>query len=108
MYGGQELAMQNIIHHAVLINSIPVAPDGSYIGAGGWTCDRGDKGAIEELATTGCDYITQTINVSQSVVRRVVELAALLKAGSLALKEVIKKDARYIPYLSRIEKEKEA
>ena len=50
-FGGQELAISYLIQHAVLLNSIPVAGDGwqSYIGAAGWTDNKGDRDALNNL-----------------------------------------------------------
>ena len=105
MYGGQDLAIQNIILHAALINSVAISPDGSYIGAGGWTGQKSDKNAFRDRDNDGFDDAKTTIKVSQSVVRRVVETAAIIKMGAIALKDVIKNDIRYGPYLKRITEE---
>lgn len=104
IYGGQELAMQAIINHAILINSLPVAPDGSYIGVGGWS--RGDdKDAFKRLTLQGDEDAIMTINVAQNMVKRVIEIAAILKAGSASLKGILSEDPRYLPYLSRIKQD---
>lgn len=107
MYGGQELAMQTIINHAILINSVPVAPDGSYIGAGGWTGEQNDPKAIEKRAFEGIQDVSMTVNIARNVVQRTVEVAAIIKAGVESLKDVLKEDPRYIPYVEKILKQED-
>lgn len=105
MYGGQDLAMQNLLLHATLINSVAVAPDGSYIGAGGWTGKNNNRNACKQRAAKGVEDVSVTIQVARSVVQRVAEVAAILKAGALALRDILELDPRYLPYLSRISSE---
>lgn len=102
IYGGQELAMLSIIQHAVLINSIPVAPDGSYIGSGGWTGLSQDSDAFKDKIKAGVEDTEITITTGRSIVHRAVELAAILKYGAIELQGILEKDPRYKPYLTRI------
>jgi multimeric flavodoxin WrbA len=102
MYGGQELAVQNLIMHATMINSIPVAPDGSYIAACGWTKGDSQKNASKKMAALESKEVELTLKIAQNVVRRVVEVAAIVKSGASALQDVLKADPRYGPYLERI------
>lgn len=106
LFGGQELASSYLIQHAVLQNSIPVAGDGwqSYIGAAGWTDNKGDRDALSNLYV-GNNYDAQiTIDAAKSVVKRATEIAYMLKLGAKASEEILKDDERYRPYLSRLEK----
>lgn len=103
LYGGQELAMLSIIQHAVLINSIPVAPDGSYIGSGGWAGEGVD--ALKDKVTKGAEDVGIALETARSVVRRTVEIAAILKAGVLEYQSILGQDPRYKPYLARITQE---
>jgi multimeric flavodoxin WrbA len=105
MYGGQDLAIQTLIMHTTLINSIAVAPDGSYIGAGGWTGNDNSKSASLKRAEQGSGDVALTIDVARSVVQRVVEVAAIVKAGVLALSDIFQADPRYNPLLARLSAE---
>ncbi|WHH60487.1 flavodoxin family protein [Petroclostridium sp. X23] len=105
IYGGQELAMQSIILHATLINSVPVAPDGSHIGSGGWTGGRFDVEASKDRAVEQTPDASITIDTARSMVKRVVETAAILKSGVSALSNVLEKDPRYVPFIKRMNEE---
>ncbi len=73
-YGGQELAINSLIQHLLLMNCLPVSADipGCYLGAAGHapTVDRGsiaaDTTALEAAHDTG---------------RRVAEVAAIVRSG---------------------------
>lgn len=103
-FGGQELATSTLIHHAVLMNSIPISGDGwhSYTGASGWTHNRMDNKALEELLGEQEPDVEITITAAKSVVKRCIEAAAIIKNGVLSLEAVLAKDPRYGPFLDRL------
>ncbi|HCJ56657.1 MAG TPA: hypothetical protein DHV55_04330, partial [Clostridiaceae bacterium] len=83
-FGGQELATSFILQHSVLLNSIPIAGDGwhSYIGAEGWTNNKTDRNALEQLHDSEDMYTNITLTAAKSVIKRAVEMAAIIKAGA--------------------------
>ena len=104
LYGGQELTIEYLIMHSVLLNSIPVAGDGSesHIGAGAWTGGGLDAKAMEIMKQKEEKDLETALRGAQSVVRRAVEVAAIVKTGAVGLSEILNKDARYRPYLDRV------
>jgi len=104
-YAGEELSLSTILHHAVLLNSIPVPGDRweSYLGAVGWTKNIGDRNAMAGLKSAGDPDIELTLNSARSMTKRAVELAAILKAGAQVLREQLAVDKSYYPLLSRLE-----
>lgn len=104
-FGGQELATNFILQHAVLQNSIPIAGDGwqSYIGALGWTNNKDDVDAIEQLFNAKNLDASITFTAAQSVVRRAIEMAAIVKAGATVHRSKLQKDIRYVPFFERMD-----
>jgi multimeric flavodoxin WrbA len=107
-FGGQELAMSFLIHHAVLLNSIPISGDGwhSYIGAAGWTGNKLERDALAQLHQQGDLDAGITITAAKSVVKRATEMAAMIKTGSYHLRDKLGDDPRYGPYLKRLQGKK--
>jgi len=107
LFGGQELAMNQIIQHAILLNSIPVAGDGpnSYIGAPAWTRNDLSRDALKKLAENGDEDTKISLAAAKSAVRRGVEVAAMLRSGADVLHDALVQDVRYRPYLQRIREE---
>lgn len=107
LFGGQELAMQQILQHAVLLNSLPVAGDGwqSYIGAAAWTANDLEGDALQRLVESGDRDAEVAITAAGSVVRRCVETAAVVRAGVEVLRADLGRDARYRPLIQRIDAE---
>jgi multimeric flavodoxin WrbA len=107
LYGGQELALVNLILDAVSMKCIAVAGDNpeSYIGASAWT--YGDwKGTALTQRSKDKDSLDPTFSISikaaRSVVQRCVEVASILKTGGIALKESLNQDPRYRPWVRKI------
>jgi hypothetical protein len=98
------LAIAFLHQHAVLLNCIPVSGDGweSYLGAAGWTRAQKDRDALENeykreemdarVAVRGCE----------TLVRRSIEPAVILKAGGHALRGTLEKDPAYPPFLMNL------
>jgi len=107
LFGGQELAISYLIHHAVLLNSIPVAGDGwhSYIGAAGWTNNQLSKDAMSQLLNKDNFDAEITITAAKSVVKRAIEVAAMIKTGFYNLQGKFSNDPRYVPYLNKLREE---
>ncbi len=102
LYGGQDLALGFIMHHAVLMRCIPVAGEGwiSYIGSGGWAFDMRERDAIENHYDAGDSYALLPVEAAESIGQRAVELADIVRSGMLARKEKYSKDPAYLPFLN--------
>lgn len=107
LFGGQEIAIANLILHEVLTNCVPIAGDGweSYIGAAGWTLNQRQRDAIEKLHESNDNDMSITVRAANSLVQRAIETAAIIKMGGLKLNDSLKGDPRYRPFLERISKE---
>ena len=106
-FSGQELTISYLILHAVLLNCIPVSGDGwhSYIGAAGWTYNQIDKDAMSQLLNKGNFDAEITISAAKSVVKRAIEVAAMIKSGFNKLQDKFSDDPSYVPYLTRLREE---
>lgn len=104
--GGQELGMQAVMQHASLINCMYTAPDGSFVGSGGWAEDMG-RDAFKSKAEKNTNDYAITLRTARSVIQRIVELAAIVKAGMSELQGVLGEDPRYRPFLDRMEQQED-
>ena len=97
LYGGQELTVNFILNHAVLMNCLPVSGDSweSYLGAAGWTGADAGRGALEELYRQGDRDAQAAVAAAGSVARRAVELALVIRAGVGASGDVLGDDPHY-------------
>lgn len=104
LFSGQEHTLTDLINHALLMQSIPVAGDmwESYMGAAGWTNNKIDRNAMEEDFKKGNFDTRVAVEASEKLVKRAVEMAAIIKSGLKEHKEQLIKDNHYIPVLNRI------
>ena len=81
-YGGQELAIQFLINHLLIMNCIPVSGDTpeSYLGVPGKS-PNWEKGSIIE------DKIA--LKTARNLGKRVAEVALIVKAGLKQVKEIL-------------------
>lgn len=100
LYGGQELAVMDIVKHAILINSLYVTPDGSSLGGCAWCGGMGKKCLQEKEKLVPVDY-ELAIQDAKSAVIRTVELAAIISSGVNGLRGVLQSNLRYAPRLDR-------
>ena len=105
LFGGQELAINQIIQHAVLLNSIPISGNGpeSYMGAPAWAGGSVSANALPELYEKKDADLMISLNAAKSCVRRAVEVAAILRTGALEMKEQLIKDKRYFAYFNKFD-----
>jgi len=84
-YGGQELAIQFLINHLLIMNCIPVSGDTpeSYLGAPGKS-PNWEKGSIME------DKIA--LKTARNLGQRVAEVALIFKAGLKQVGEILPKE----------------
>lgn len=96
-FGGQELAINTIIDHAVLLNCLPVSGDGwqSYMGAAAWTDNNENRGRFEELAESDDRDAQISIQAGRSTVKRCVETAAIVCRGLECMEPLLKSDPRF-------------
>jgi multimeric flavodoxin WrbA len=104
LYGGQDLALNYMINHAILMRCIPVPGDlpDSYIGAGGWTGGQPGQKSLQELHGQGDRDASIAVKSAQQVVRRALEAALILKAGLKEQKETLERDGDYGFVLEKI------
>lgn len=105
IFSGQENVMMQIINHALLMGSIPVAGDGPecYIGAGGWTSNDFEKDALKRQTAEGQLDAGMALNGARSLARRAVELSLMLKSGASMNRDRLKTDPMYEEFFKRID-----
>ncbi len=87
IFAGQEHAITLLVNHALLMGCLPIAgnlPE-SYIGVGGWTEGRREKGAIEQLNAQGTISARAAVAAAESLGQNVVHVARIIQAGRRAL-----------------------
>lgn len=87
IFAGQEHAMTELVNHALIMGCLPIAgnlPE-SYIGAGGWTENLREKGAIEQLNVQGTISAKAAVAAAESVGQNVAHLARIVQAGRRSL-----------------------
>jgi multimeric flavodoxin WrbA len=104
LYGGQELALAYLTQHAICMSCLPVAGDayGSYIGAAGWTGHSIKKDSLQRLHSSGDLAAETAVAAAETVARRAVQVALLIKSGGLACKTMLEEDGGYGPLLKRL------
>jgi hypothetical protein len=104
LYGGQDLALNYMLNHAILMRCIPVPGDlpDSYIGAGGWTGGQPGQKSLQELYGQGDRDALIAVKSAQQVVRRALEAALILKAGLKEQKQTLESDGNYGFVLEKI------
>ncbi|MHC4509629.1 MAG: hypothetical protein ACYTAO_11820, partial [Planctomycetota bacterium] len=72
----------------------PIAGDlpESYIGAGGWTENLGEKGAIEQLDAMGTISAKTAVAAAESLGKNVAHLARIIQAGRSVLSTGLEKE----------------
>jgi len=97
LYGGQEQAIEFMIHHALLMRCVPVSGDlhESYTGAGGWTGGKIEKNSIEALLAEGDRDARVTVRAARTLGIRVVEMAMIISEGVKATRSVLEREPLY-------------
>jgi multimeric flavodoxin WrbA len=104
IFAGQEQVMTYLINHAVCMSCLPVAGDPyeSYIGAAGWTHNSLRKDSLQRLHDEGEADVGVTIAAAESLGRRVIQVALVLKTGGVACRDMLTEDGAYGAFLSRL------
>ena len=89
----------------MLLNCIPVSGDGweSYLGAAGWTRAQKEVDALEKEFERKEMDAGVTIRACETLVKRCLELAFILKAGGEALRSTLEADPAYVPFLRQVD-----
>ena len=77
--------------------------DRSYIGAGGWTANDENRNALEKQFENGTEDSRVVVTSSQSLARRSLDMAILLKNGGINSHKVIDSPV-YIAFKQNIQK----
>jgi multimeric flavodoxin WrbA len=105
LFAGQELAIAFLHQHAVLLNCIPVSGDGweSYLGAAGWTRAQKATDALRKEYDQQEFDAQVAVRACETLVRRCLETAFILKAGGRALRRDLEGDPAYAPFLRQLD-----
>jgi multimeric flavodoxin WrbA len=104
LFAGQEHVITTLIDHAVLLSCVPVAGDPwpSYLGAAGWTRNEMRKDSLRRLHEAGEEDALVSVAAAESLGKRVVQMALLLKAGGEASRDMLQDDGSYEAFLTRL------
>ena len=104
LFAGQEMTISFILHHAVLMNCIPVSGDGwqSYLGAAGWTNAQRNRHSIGEQFDAQDRDAEIAVQAARSLGTRVTEMAFILRQGVSNIKETFIPDNSYIPVIKGV------
>jgi multimeric flavodoxin WrbA len=104
IFSGQEQVMTTLINHAMLMGCVPVAGDPwqSYLGAAGWTRHELGENSLQLLYESGETDAKVAVAAAESLGKRVMEMAFVVKAGGTALADMLVADPAYDAFLSRI------
>jgi multimeric flavodoxin WrbA len=105
IFAGQEHAQAFLNTHAMIMRCIPVPGDlwESYIGAGGWTEVSPKVTALKTLMKEGKTDAQIAVRSAQSLGKRVVEMAMVIRSGLKANQTLLRGQASYLPLLKKIE-----
>jgi multimeric flavodoxin WrbA len=104
IFAGQEQVMAYLVNHAICMSCLPVAgdPNHSYIGAAGWTCNSLEKDSLQRLHSEGETDAEIAVGAAETVGKRVVQVALLIKCGGVACQTMLEGDGSYEPFLERL------
>lgn len=96
---GQENTILQVINSALITGCVPVVGDmwESYVGAGGWTLNDEARDALEKQFAAGEESARVAVVSSQSLAKRALDMAVLLRNGAKNSPEVLK-DPKYIAF----------
>ena len=97
LYGGQDLALNYMLNHALLMRCIPISGDlpDSYIGSGGWTGGQVGRDSLKELYNQNDRDTVIAVNSTRQVIQRALETAMIIKEGLLAQAKALGQDKNY-------------
>ena len=101
--GGQEISNLTVMLHATMTHSFFVTGDAGHLGCGLVSGAGGNRNAFRGRAESGDPAFAREIEAIQNMVRRLIETAAILKAGVRALRPSLQQDGHYVPFIERLE-----
>jgi len=103
IFAGQEQVMTAVINHALVMGCVPVSGDPwqSYIGAGGWTCNALEADSLSRFYEEKETDAVAAVEAAESLGKRAVQMAMLLKNGALACKDMLNKEGVFSVFLNR-------
>ncbi len=104
LFAGQEQALIALIQHALVMGGIPVTGDPwqSYLGAAGWTACGDRKDSLPpHVAAEDRDALV-CVHAAESLGRRLAQMALLVRAGGVALRDELVADGGYGIFLDRL------
>jgi len=104
LFSGQEHAITDLINHAMIMGCVPVTGDlwEAYIGAGAWTYNEIGRDVLEKSEGDNSLDTRVAMRGAESIGRRAVELAFILKAGGQLNASRLEKDPVYQPFLQNV------
>lgn len=103
IFSGQEHALMDLVQHAVLENCIPISGD-TYVGVGGWTTWSRETNRIESLAKQGDEIALFSVSAAESMGRRAVQLALILRTGARQFINLLEQEQAFLPLLERLKR----
>lgn len=104
--GGQEYAMFDIMRHAAMASCIYTAPDGYFFGSGGWAGSGSTGTEMKRKTEADAPEMRETLKTAESIVRRIVEIAAMMNAGAEFYRDLLSPDPRYAHYFQLLDEKK--
>lgn len=97
---GQEHTITDLINHALIMQCVPVTGDmwESYIGGGSWTRNDIATDAFEKQYNQNELDAIVAVRSSESIAKRAVEMALIIRAGAATMRDVLEKDPTYKPF----------
>jgi multimeric flavodoxin WrbA len=104
IFAGQEQVLTALINHSILMSCLPVGGDlwQCYIGAAGWTRNSLDTDSLSQLYQEGEEDAQAVVVGAESVGKRVVQIAQIVKSGGEACYDALAKDDIYSHFLDRV------
>jgi multimeric flavodoxin WrbA len=103
IHAGQDLAVDYIATHALLMRCIPVAADMPvHIGVGGWTGGIHGKRRMEDLYEQDDAEAVATVEAVRQVAVRAVQMAMVVREGLKANRKILAGDPEYGYILDKI------
>lgn len=104
LFAGQENAVRDLTNHALLMNCVPITGS-TYIGGGGWTMGSRDTTKIKSLAEERDPAALLSISGAESIGRRSVQLALILRTGCQEHLDLLKSEWVFQPIVERLNRE---
>ena len=102
-FGGQDLALNYMLNHVVVMRCLPVPGEFpmSYVGAAGWTGGRLDKSGLAKLFSCGDEDARAVVEAAKQIGRRSVQLSMILRDGVRANQQMLSHDPGYEFFLEK-------